>query len=92
MTRFVTRPEDMSPTGQLHIFKQEDGDVIVSIVGAVDHTGKPIKVPIVGVEFCSTGGGGGRSQQTLDALRNLYQAMKNDNENDGLGETVERDD
>lgn len=59
---------------------QKDGDVIVLIeqdgisIGSVD-TGNP-KDRSAQVEFCVSGG---RSRNTLMALRNLFEAMEKDN-------------
>ena len=72
--KIVERYEDMSPDGRLRLLQQEDGDVIVAIVPASDS-----RRPMVEVEFCSCGAGGGQSPKTLEALRNLITAMHQDN-------------
>ncbi len=74
----VERREDMSPTGRLRLFRQDDGDVIVAIVP--DKNGQDYKLfKQCSVEFCSVGAGGGRSRHTLEALRALFVAMERDN-------------
>jgi hypothetical protein len=63
----------MSPTGSLELLEQEDGDIIV-VVRDEHERGFGQSV-----EFC-TFAGGGRSPQTLQALRKLAIAMQQDNE------------
>jgi hypothetical protein len=70
--RFVVRFEDMSPTGRLTLFKQDDGDIIISAID--EHGGE------AHVEFCAPMTGGGQSEATWHALLALYEAMKKDNE------------
>jgi hypothetical protein len=70
--RWVERYEDMSPDGKLRVFLQPDGDVVLSIFDS----GKQM---MASIEFCSVGSGGGRSPNTLEALRNLYRAIERDN-------------
>jgi hypothetical protein len=65
------RFEDMSPTGRLEILRQEDGDVIVSVIQD-DHTSAT-------VEFCAPMTGGGSSERTWKALRALFDSMEQDN-------------
>jgi hypothetical protein len=72
MPQMVIRKEDMSPDGHLRLTLQDDGDVLVT---AMDHHGNATTV-----EFCSTGSGGGGSPRTLQAVRNLFIAMAQDNE------------
>lgn len=66
----VERHEDMSTIGKLRLTAQDDGDMIVSIIDA--------EGIMVDVEFCASGG---RSPETLQALRELSHAMRRDNEN-----------
>ncbi len=66
------RPEDMSPTGRLTLYRQEDGDVIVQIT-----TGERDDFVMASVEFC-TPAGGGQSEQTWQALCRLMDAMADD--------------
>ncbi len=75
MSDLVRRLEDMSPDGQLQVCQQDDGDMIIGIF-ARDSGGKHRRVD---VEFC-TYSGGGKSPETLKALRNLMIAIKTDNE------------
>ncbi len=70
----VTRLEDMSPTGELTLHLQDDGDVVVSIrqthsSSALSELREPRTAT---VEFCTSGG---RSPKTIHALRNLFEAM-----------------
>lgn len=65
------RFEDMSPTGRLQILRQEDGDVIVSVIQD-DNTS-------ASVEFCAPMTGGGSSERTWKALRALFDSMEQDN-------------
>jgi hypothetical protein len=74
------RREDMSPDGTLTLMMQDDGDMIVTVWGR----GMGDLMRMASVEFCSPTGGGGRSPNTIMALRTLALAMKHDN--------VERDD
>lgn len=67
------RFEDMSPRGRLQVLQQDDGDMLVAIVE--DSEGEYGGI-MVGVEFCTSGG---KSPKTLAALRNLMQAMAEDN-------------
>lgn len=71
---FVVRKEDMSRNGRLRLFKQDDGDVCVSVVED-DGTS-------AGIEFCVPGTGGGKSPKTLSALNVLALAIEEDNEAD----------
>jgi hypothetical protein len=61
------RHEDMSPTGRLRLFAQDDGDMGVMVIED-DGTSAT-------VEFCASGG---RSPRTLQALRDLSRAMRDD--------------
>lgn len=63
-----------SPHGMLWLIRQEDGDIIVTIIPDSE-----INKPMASVEFCSCGAGGGRSPKTLAALRALMVAMEEDN-------------
>ena len=71
----VERYEDMSPDGRLRLVRQPDGDVIVAIIPPLSSDS-----PMVVVEFCSVGSGGGQSPNTLAALRDLMEAIRRDNE------------
>lgn len=63
----------MSPTGFIELYRQADGDVIVTVSGT-DMTGKN---KLATVEFCTSGG---QSLNTLLALIDLIEAVKKDNE------------
>lgn len=65
----ASRPEDMSEKGRLHLFPQDDGDMVVRVVDGDDERH-------VAIEFCASGG---RSPHTLQALRDLSHAMSRDN-------------
>lgn len=75
-TERLERFEDMSPDGRLALMQQEDGDVILVIIPPHD---KYSPKPMLSVEFCSCGSGGGQSPHTLGALRNLMEAIRKDN-------------
>jgi hypothetical protein len=72
MPKMTTRREDMSPEGQLRVTLADDGDALVSVM---DNTGNSVTV-----EFCSLGAGGGGSPRTIKAIRDLFAAMAQDNE------------
>ncbi len=65
----------MSPSGALTLVLQTDGDVIVHLQGR-DAIGAAVSAE---VEFCDCGAGGGRSPETLNALRELAAAIERDN-------------
>jgi hypothetical protein len=75
--RFVERREDMSPDGRLRLILQPDGDVIVCVVASQED--RLFGGLTASVEFCSLGAGGGRSSNTIRALRELAKAMERDN-------------
>jgi len=77
MTLIVSRFEDMSPTGGLTLFIQDDGDVIVQITTPPNRDSDFSQVS--SVEFCIPGGGGGGSSKTHKALQALAVAMAEDN-------------
>ena len=70
--RDVGRLEDMSPDGVLRVGLDNDGDAYVSVW--TESGG--------GVEFCTSGNGGGKSPRTREALLALMVAMESDNEQD----------
>ena len=78
MPEMVARNEDMSPNGLLRLIKQDDGDVIVTVCSDPEDT--LFGGTVASVEFCSCGSGGGKSPHTLKALRELFEAMRRDNE------------
>lgn len=67
--RDVGRLEDMSPDGVLRVGLDNDGDAYVSVW--TESGG--------GVEFCTSGNGGGKSPRTRQALLALMVAMEADN-------------
>jgi len=72
----VSRKEDMSQRGQLKVLIDAEGDIHVAVYsddgdGTIDSTAS--------VEFCSCGMGGGKSPNTMKALRELVKAMDLDN-------------
>ena len=69
------RLEDMSSRGRLRLIEQDDGDIIV----AVQSMDNGFLQPGDSVEFCALFSGGGGSPKTLDALRALMDAMRQDN-------------
>lgn len=72
----VTRYEDMSSTGFMRLFRQDDGDIVVALFK--EESGRRAKA--CDVEFCEPGSGGGRSSHTRKALMALMVAMEKDNE------------
>ena len=79
----VSRKEDMSPDGELHLLKQPDGDIVVVVETYTNDFGNREEYPIrAQVEFCSPGGGGGRSPMVLNALRLLFDIMSLENKTD----------
>jgi hypothetical protein len=72
MPKTVIRREDMSPDGQLRVTLADDGDMHVAVMDGAGNS--------VTVEFCSMGAGGGGSPRTNKALRDLFVAMAQDNE------------
>lgn len=75
----VSRRDDMSKTGKLSLSIQDDGDICISISN-YDEEGNALDTGWVGLEFCTPAQGGGKSPKTLEALRNLFEAMKADND------------
>lgn len=76
MEGFVSRKEDMSQEGELQLyFDSENNDIHLTVF--TDRKS-------ASVEFCCTGLGGGKSPETMQALRNLAEAIKKDNESEPL--------
>lgn len=67
----VAQKEDMSPNGRLQLYKEVDGDIIVTVIGD--------KGEMASIQFCVPGIGGGKSGRTLAALNALALAMLDDN-------------
>lgn len=87
--KIYKRQEDMSPDGMLDVLVEKDGDVIVTIwpegwtKGNMDYCS---------VQFCTCSAGGGRSPNTLAALRLLARAINADNIAQPTGEGGEGQD
>lgn len=77
MCERARRKEDMSPDGFLEVFIDTDNNDIHVSVCSEDHGGEMV---FASVEFCCVGMGGGQSPRTREALRNLAEAIKLDNE------------
>ncbi len=76
--RNISRKEDMSPRGYLQLYMEHDSDIIVTVSEDdedMDRSG------FATVQFC-TYSGGGKSQRTLAALRQLAEAMALDSKED----------
>lgn len=69
--REVARIGDMAQRDALRVGLDGDGDAYISTTN-----------PLAGVEFCTTGSGGGKSPRTHDALIALMVAIEADNEAD----------
>lgn len=71
-TEAVTeRTGDMGEGTKLQVCREDDGDLIVSVVPQ-DHR---FSVDGQQVQFCVPGSGGGRSPRTWEALQALWKAM-----------------
>jgi hypothetical protein len=69
------RHEDMSSTGRVQVFLEEDGDVILTIIPDIeDRNQMPLSV-----QFCTQGSGGGKSPNVRKALLDLALAIEEDN-------------
>jgi hypothetical protein len=79
MMKRVERKEDMGPDGKLALIQQDDGDIIVAVYPSEEQR-QGEGENSYSVEFCSPGGGGGRSRNTIQALRALIVAMERDND------------
>jgi hypothetical protein len=73
--RECARREDMSQRGELSLIMQDDGDIIVSVLGV--ESGGPLYQESH-VEFCSIGSCGGRSPKVRQALLQLMDAIDQD--------------
>ena len=80
--KIYRRREDMSPTGELRLLVQPDGDVIIECYGE----DFPKGMKTAQVEFTFPGIGGGRSPNTRNALINLIEAIELDNKIDQTGD------
>lgn len=70
------RLESMSPIGFLSLYRQADGDVIVTV--GEGREGREGLKSVASVEFCTPGAGGGGSRKTWAALVQLMRAMAED--------------
>lgn len=81
MQNGVSRIADMHPTRRLKLWRQEDGDIIVTIEqkGCLirSYTFDGQEEVSAEVEFCTSGG---NSPRTREALRQLMEAMELDNQ------------
>lgn len=65
----VERVGDMGEGLKLQLLKEDDGDIIVSVIPKDHKFGD-------GVQFCTPGSGGGKSPKTWNALLDLFKAMQ----------------
>lgn len=72
------RKEDMSKSGTLEVFLDNDNNDI-HITVFEDNGNGQIEV-MASVEFCCVGTGGGQSPHTMKALRQLAKAIELDNQ------------
>lgn len=76
MNKSVSRKEDMSPRGQIKVLIDDQGDIHVTVF---EDNGNGIIENSASIEFCCCGSGGGKSPNTVRALRDLAEAIKLDN-------------
>lgn len=67
----LRRWEDMGH-GRLELFREEDGDMIVTVIDPEGHSST--------VQFCTYGSGGGQSPKVLKALYTLASAILEENQ------------
>ncbi|MDT8925237.1 hypothetical protein RBE51_20805 [Pseudomonas taiwanensis] len=67
----LRRWEDMGQ-GRLELFREEDGDMIVTVIDPEGHSSS--------VQFCTYGSGGGQSPKVLKALYTLASAILEENQ------------
>jgi len=77
-SREARRREDMSLDGELSVFREQDGDMIIAIISNHDSNGYMKEV-----QFC-THQGGGRSPNVHKALVTLMEAIEKDNQENPL--------
>ena len=80
LPRKVSRREDMSAECTLGLFREDDGDWVVS--AAIRNAEGQLE-GIATVQFCTPGSGGGGSPHTFRALNFLAVAMAKDNADPG---------
>jgi len=78
--RTIGRKEDMSPSGELQLHRQEDGDICLKIIES-DPEGE--LVSFASCEFTTPFSGGGGSPETWKALGELFKAMEKDHNETG---------
>lgn len=73
--RRAARKDDMSQSDSLELFREDDGDWIVTVKKrhSIGHV-----IAQASVQFCTPGSGGGGSTHTFEALSNLAMAMGKD--------------
>lgn len=69
----IERPEDMSPDGRLSLFRDSEGDIHVRVIPPMERQ-DDYAPSIEFVCHCQ------RSPRTVEALNNLLEAMRLDNE------------
>lgn len=79
--RECSRREDMSQRGELSLIMQDDGDIIVSVLGFESYSDLYSEIH---VEFCAVGAGGGRNPEVRQALLQLMDAIDRDNKNNPI--------
>ena len=72
----IRRYEDMSQYGFLQLIRDNEGDIHIM---TSRYDGEK-DASWCNVEFCTVGHGGGQSKHTYQALLNLMEAMRKDNE------------
>lgn len=70
------RYEDMSQTGRLQVFIEDDGDVILTIIPSIEDSKSQLTLS---VQFCTLSAGGGKSPNVRQALLDLARAIEEDN-------------
>lgn len=70
------RYEDMSSTGRVQVFIEDDADVILTIIPSYEENPK---LRPLSVQFCTVGSGGGKSPNVRQALIDLARAIEEDN-------------
>jgi hypothetical protein len=73
--RPYTRIGDMDFKTALNVYMQDDGDFVLWVGHPFFPSDEKDKI-----EFCNIGMGGGRSEHTWYALKNLIKAIRADNE------------
>lgn len=74
--KIYERRDDMAQ-GKLRLLMEEDGDIIIVLLGMNPNT--KLYDKMIDIQFCTVGSGGGRSPETRKALRALAEAIEKDN-------------